>query len=65
MDNLTQKTVNTLLDLGADLVGIAPVERFAHAPDGLPAHRFYAAMQIGYFHRTAHFAGYGRCVGRL
>ncbi|PKN37499.1 MAG: hypothetical protein CVU62_07135 [Deltaproteobacteria bacterium HGW-Deltaproteobacteria-2] len=34
MDNLTQKTVKTLLDLGADLVGIAPVERFAHAPDG-------------------------------
>ncbi len=34
MNNLTQKTVKTLLDLGADLVGIAPVERFAHAPEG-------------------------------
>ncbi|HRU78755.1 MAG TPA: hypothetical protein P5214_10220 [Rectinema sp.] len=34
MDKLTKKIVDTLLELGADLVGIAPVERFAHAPEG-------------------------------
>ena len=34
MDRLTQKVVNKLLDLGADLVGIAPVEHFANAPEG-------------------------------
>lgn len=34
MDKLTRKLVDTLLHLGADLVGIAPVERFAFAPQG-------------------------------
>ncbi len=34
MDKLTKDVVNRLLDWGADLVGIAPVERFANAPDG-------------------------------
>ncbi len=34
MDSLTQKVANTLLDWGADLVGIAPVERFKDAPVG-------------------------------
>lgn len=34
MDKLTQDVVNKLLDWGADLVGIAPVERFANAPEG-------------------------------
>ncbi|RJP66264.1 MAG: epoxyqueuosine reductase [Candidatus Abyssobacteria bacterium SURF_17] len=34
MDTLTQSVVNKLLDWGADLVGIAPVERFANAPEG-------------------------------
>ena len=34
MDELTKKTIDALLQLGADLVGIAPVERFAHAPEG-------------------------------
>ena len=32
--SLTQKVLNTLLDWGADIVGIAPIERFANAPDG-------------------------------
>ncbi len=34
MDKLTQKVTDTLLEWGADLVGIAPVERFANAPEG-------------------------------
>jgi len=34
MDKFTSRIVETLLQLGADLVGIAPVERFAHAPEG-------------------------------
>ena len=34
MDKLTTKVMNTILDWGADLVGIAPVERFANAPHG-------------------------------
>ncbi len=34
MDQLTQKIIDTLLDWGADLVGIAPVERFSNAPEG-------------------------------
>jgi epoxyqueuosine reductase len=34
MDVLTQKVVDTLLEWGADLVGIAPVERFDDAPEG-------------------------------
>ncbi len=34
MDRLTQKVTDTLLEWGADLVGIAPVERFANAPEG-------------------------------
>lgn len=34
MDKLTEAVVNRLLDWGADLVGIAPIERFANAPDG-------------------------------
>ncbi len=34
MDKLTKAVVNTLLDWGADLVGIAPVSRFANAPEG-------------------------------
>ena len=34
MDNFTRKVVDTLLEWGADLVGIAPVERFSEAPDG-------------------------------
>jgi len=34
MDKLTQNVVNALLEWGADLVGVAPVERFANAPEG-------------------------------
>ena len=34
MDKLTHSVVNKLLDWGADLVGIAPMERFAAAPQG-------------------------------
>ncbi len=34
MDKLTQKVIDKLLELGADLVGIAPVERFSEAPEG-------------------------------
>ncbi len=34
MDKLTEAVVTRLLDWGADLVGIAPVERFAGAPEG-------------------------------
>ncbi len=34
MDKLTGQVVENLLDWGADLVGIAPVERFAEAPEG-------------------------------
>jgi hypothetical protein len=34
MDKLTTAVVSELLNLGADLVGIAPVDRFAHAPEG-------------------------------
>ncbi len=34
MDALTKKVVDTLLEWGADLVGIAPVERFEDAPEG-------------------------------
>jgi epoxyqueuosine reductase len=34
MDRLTQNVVDKLLEWGADLVGIAPVERFALAPEG-------------------------------
>jgi len=34
MDKLTLKVVDTLLDWGADLVGIAPAERFSEAPEG-------------------------------
>jgi hypothetical protein len=34
MDDLTQKVMDTLLEWGADLVGIAPVERFDGAPEG-------------------------------
>ena len=34
MDKLTQAVVSELLTMGADLVGIAPIERFTNAPDG-------------------------------
>jgi epoxyqueuosine reductase QueG len=34
MDKLTKAVAEKLLDWGADLVGIAPVERFANAPEG-------------------------------
>jgi len=34
MDKLTKMVVNSLLDWGADLVGIAPVEHWDNAPDG-------------------------------
>lgn len=34
MDRLTQAVVDQLLGLGADLVGIAPAERFENAPEG-------------------------------
>ena len=34
MDTLTQSVLSNLLQLGADLVGIAPVERFRNAPNG-------------------------------
>jgi epoxyqueuosine reductase len=34
MDTLTQKIVDAFLEWGADLVGVAPVERFAGAPEG-------------------------------
>jgi epoxyqueuosine reductase len=34
MDKLTDKITTQLLEWGADLVGIAPVERFANAPNG-------------------------------
>ena len=34
MDTLTQSVLSNLLQWGADLVGIAPVERFRNAPNG-------------------------------
>ncbi len=34
MDGLTERVVDKLLEWGADLVGIAPVERFENAPEG-------------------------------
>ena len=34
MDKLTHTVINKLLNWGADLVGIAPMERFATAPQG-------------------------------
>jgi len=34
MDRLTKNVIDTLLEWGADLVGIAPVSRFANAPEG-------------------------------
>jgi epoxyqueuosine reductase QueG len=34
MEKLTRNVVDTLLDWGADLVGIAPVDRFVNAPAG-------------------------------
>ncbi len=34
MDKLTKAVIENLLDWGADLVGIAPAERFANAPEG-------------------------------
>jgi len=34
MDKLTHTVIDTLLDWGTDLVGIAPMERFAAAPQG-------------------------------
>ena len=34
MDGLTQRVLDRLLEWGADLVGIAPVERFENAPEG-------------------------------
>lgn len=34
MDKLTQDVINKLLEWGADLVGIAPVDRFSEAPEG-------------------------------
>jgi epoxyqueuosine reductase QueG len=34
MDALTRNVVHKLLEWGADLVGIAPVEKFAEAPEG-------------------------------
>ena len=34
MDALTKNVVDKLLEWGADLVGIAPVDRFAEAPEG-------------------------------
>jgi len=34
MDTLTQSVLSNLLQWGADLVGIAPVERFKNAPNG-------------------------------
>jgi epoxyqueuosine reductase QueG len=34
MDKLTKSVIDKLLDWGADIVGIAPVERFSNAPHG-------------------------------
>ena len=34
MDKLTRNVIDKLLEWGVDLVGIAPVERFAEAPEG-------------------------------
>jgi len=34
MDSLTKNVVDKLLEWGADLVGVAPVERFSQAPEG-------------------------------
>ena len=34
MDTFTREIANKLLEWGADLVGIAPVERFRDAPEG-------------------------------
>jgi epoxyqueuosine reductase QueG len=34
VDSLSKKIIDTLLGWGADLVGIAPAERFANAPEG-------------------------------
>jgi len=34
MDSLTKRVINTLLEWGADIVGVSPVSRFENAPDG-------------------------------
>jgi len=34
VDGLTQRVLDRLLEWGADLVGVAPVERFENAPEG-------------------------------
>ncbi len=59
MDKLTLKVVDTFLDWGADLVGIAPVERFSEAPQGhrptdfLPQCRSVVSIGLHIFQGTA------------
>jgi len=59
MPTLTTKVIDTLLDWGADLVGIAPVERFANAPEGhkptdfLPQCKSVISIALHIFQGTA------------
>ncbi|MFW6113421.1 MAG: hypothetical protein ACOC78_00665 [Actinomycetota bacterium] len=59
MDALTKKVVDALLDWGADLVGIAPVERFDDAPAGhkptdfLPECKSVISIALHLFQGTA------------
>ena len=59
MDRLTQNVVDRLLDWGADLVGFAPVERFADAPEGhkptdfLPECKSVISIALHIFQGTA------------
>jgi hypothetical protein len=45
MDTLTQVVVNKLLDWGSDLIGIAPVERFA-PPEGGFVHQGHMSTEL-------------------
>ncbi|MDY6795522.1 MAG: hypothetical protein SWK76_09650 [Actinomycetota bacterium] len=59
MDKLTRRVIDTLLEWGADLVGIAPVERFEYAPEGhrpgyfMPECRSIISIGLHLFQGTA------------
>jgi ferredoxin len=63
MDKLTRAVIENLLDWGADLVGIAPTERFAHAPEGhkpsdfLPGCRSVISIALHLFQGAANVWG--------
>lgn len=63
MGKLTRIVVDTLLDWGADLVGIAPVERFSEAPEGhrptdfLPECKSVISIALHLFQGTAEVWG--------